>query len=86
MICRLASPLAIEREIDEVIAKLYGMIPKLEATLSHFETVKILASADDLSARLTVLQVDLERFNRESAREEDDAWDFVQSEWQNGSR
>ena len=86
VLCRLASPLAIEREIDKVIAKLYGMIPKLEATLSHFETVKILASAYDLYARLTVLQVDLGHFNRESARRVDDVWDFVLSQWQSGSR
>ena len=86
VICRLASPLAIEREIDEVIAKLYGMIPKLEATLSHLETVEILASAYDLYARLTVLQVDVGHFNRESARRVDDVWDSVQSQWQSESR
>lgn len=82
VICRLASPLAIEREIDEVIAKLYGMIPKLEATLSHLETVEILASADDLGARLTILRANLEDFERESAKREDELWDLAQREWQ----
>ena len=86
VICRLASPLAIEREIDEVIAKLYGMVPKLEATLSHLETVEILTLANDLGARLTILRANLKTFENESARREDEEWERAMKEWQARNR
>lgn len=81
VICRLASPLAIEREIDSVIAKLFGMIPMLESVLPHFETVEILVAAEALWARLTVLHSNLEDFRRESAIREDEQWECAKREW-----
>ena len=81
VVCRLASPLAIEREIDSIIGQLFGMIPKLETKLPHFETVEILVAADALWARLTVLHSNLEHFRRESAIREDKEWECAKREW-----
>ena len=86
VICRLASPLAIEREIDEIIGQLFGMIPKLEATLSHLETVEILTLADGLGARLTILRANLKCFENESVRRKDDEWELVEKEWKARNR
>ena len=81
VICRLASPLAIEREIDAIIGQLFGMIPKLEAKLPHFETVENLLAAEALWKRLSVLEVNLEGFRRESTIREDEEWECVKREW-----
>ena len=86
VICRLASPLAIEREIDAIIGLLFGMIPKLESTLSHLETVEILTLADGLGARLTILRANLKCFENESVRRKDDEWELVEKEWQARNR
>ena len=82
MLCRLASPLAIEREIIAIIGKLFTMIPKLEAILPHFETVEILGSGDLLFRRLEILQVDLGRFHQESKMRDDKEWECAKKEWQ----
>lgn len=81
IVCRLMSPLAIEREIDDVIGRLFGMISKLEANLSHLETVEILGASDDLWSRLTILQVNLKAFDVQSAEREEEEWKRVQQEW-----
>ena len=82
VLCRLASPLAIEREVDDIVGKLFAMIPKLEAGLPHFETVEILGAADDLLHRLAVLRVNLESFQQESSTRDDEEWERAQREWQ----
>lgn len=83
-LCRLMSPLAIEREVDDVVGRLFGLISKLEANLSHLETVEILGVSDDLWSRLNILQVDLKAFDLQNAEREEEEWKRVQKEW--GSR
>ena len=82
MLCRLASPLAIEREIIAIIGKLFSMIPKLEAILPHFETVEIISSVDLLIKRVEILEVDLGRFHQESIMRDDKEWECAKREWQ----
>lgn len=81
VLCRLMSPLAIEREVDEVIGRLFSMISKLEASLSHLETVEILGVSDDLWSRLNILQVNLKAFDLQNAEREEEEWKRVQKEW-----
>ncbi|WP_379923308.1 hypothetical protein [Erythrobacter sp. R86502] len=81
VLCRLISPLAIEREIDGVIGRLFGMISNLEANLPHLETVEILGVADDLWSRLNILQVNLKAFDLQNAERDEEEWKRVQKEW-----
>lgn len=82
VLCRLASPLAIEREIGAIIGKLFSMIPKLETILPHFETVEIISSVDLLIKRVEILEVDLGRFHQESIMRDDKEWECAKREWQ----
>lgn len=82
VLCRLASPLAVEREVDEIVGTLFGMIPRLETDLPHLETVEILQSVDDLWNRLAVLRVNLESFQQESSTRDDEEWERAKREWQ----
>ncbi|PZT91725.1 MAG: hypothetical protein DI637_01650 [Citromicrobium sp.] len=81
LLCRLASPLAIEREVDAIIAELFSMIPKLEAIMPHFQTIENLVAANDLFARLAILQVNLESFATQSTERENEEWECVRKEW-----
>lgn len=78
---RLTGPLAIEREVAKIAKELAKLRPALEDTS---EPDAIHAAVDTGSAsweRLSNLQQDLERYNREATAWEDTAWTAYAADW-----
>src|SRR5690606_7006688 len=81
---RLVSPLQIEQEVVSVVDELRRLLPSLQEGSSHFEIVRAIEAANTISARLAVLQADLDRFTREAERREDEEWEQLERDWKAG--
>lgn len=86
LLCRLASPLAIEREVDAIIADLFSMIPKLEANMPHLELLENLNAVNGHFEKLTILKVNLECFATQSTERENEEWECVRKEWESARK
>lgn len=78
---RLLSPLRIEMGIADIANHLCALMPALRGEVSQNEKVHAVETANPAIRRLSVLQVDLERFEREQDEREDDEWHVWETEW-----
>ena len=78
---RLLSPLRIEIEIADLALHLRPLLPALRGEVSQNEKVHAVETANPAIRRLSVLQVDLERFEREQDEMEDNEWQMWETEW-----
>ena len=78
---RLLSPRRIEQEIADIALGLRKLLPGLRGEVSQNEKVHALEAVNPAINRLSVLQVDLERFERERDEKEEDEWQAWEAEW-----
>ncbi len=79
---RLVSPLRIEQEVAHCVDDLGDLVPLLRNSSSFEETCSTFYSANALKLRLTVLQGDIDRFNTEAVKRENEEWERWQKDWQ----
>jgi hypothetical protein len=79
---RLASPLQIELEVAKLAMALDELIPTLIESKSIIEIDRALEETNVISARILVLESDLERFALEQIRQEDEEWENFDQEWE----
>lgn len=78
---RLLSPRRIEQEIADIAHHLRKVLPALRGEVSQNEKAHAIETANPAIHRLSVLQVDLERFDREQDEKEDNEWHVWETEW-----
>lgn len=78
---RLADPLAIEREVVCIAEELIRLRPALASITAADRLYEAVSSAITSWERLSLLQGDLERFDREAEVREDAAWTAYAADW-----
>ena len=76
---RLLSPRRIEQEIADIAHHLRLLLPALRGEVSQNDKAHAVETADPAIRRLSVLQVDLERFKRE--QREENGWQVWATKW-----
>lgn len=78
---RLADPLAIEQEVVDIAEELIRLGPALASITTADRFYESVSSAITSWERLSNLQGDLERFDREAEIREDAAWTAYTADW-----
>lgn len=77
---RLLSPRRIEQEIADIAHRLRALLPALRGDVSQNDKTHAVETANPAMRRLSVLQVDLERFAREQKEREENEWHVWETE------
>ena len=77
---RLLSPRRIEQEIADIAHHLRPLLPALRGVVSQNDKAQSVETANPAIRRLSVLQVDLERFAREQKEREENEWHVWETE------
>ena len=78
---RLASPRRIEGEIATIVNDLRKLSPALRGKVSQNDKARAFETANSAISRLSLLQVDLERFGQEQDEREEVEWQTWETEW-----
>lgn len=78
---RLASPLQIEVEITKLLDNLFELAPALTESKSLNTISRAILAANEDLLRISVLQVNLEKFYVEQAEREDKEWKACEKDW-----